>query len=237
MDNRTFNSSIREAYSFLIEVGLARECISINTLPVNSDFNKAALKGAPSHESLFFKGLELGYYNLLMSDYSFFQFSLTSEAPREELRLAYYANPMSYITELQPSNPQEDIITLEEMFSNGEIDFEEFTQALSESSTNISSPIIRYDVSFNQFKKEEPLEHPIAHLHLGINNSSRVATDRIFSPKFFVMFIIRTFYYNYWKKKQVDSNFDIKFSSLKQSLYKLSEDDFCNRQKGLLNFI
>lgn len=234
MNKGSFNRSIADAYKFLKNMGLARACLNTNSLPVSDEFNRASLKGTPSHDDLFFKGLELRHYNFLMSDYSFLQFSLTSEGPEEELRLAYYANPMSDNSDNQPTNPHEDIVELEEMFTQGDIDFEEFTQALSENTVNISSPIIRYDVSFNQFQQ---IKHPISHLHLGINNSSRVATNRIFTPKFFTMFIVRTFYYHYWNLSQDEHELDIVFSNEKNKLNLLTGDNFCHTQKGLLNFV
>jgi hypothetical protein len=234
MTQSEFKRSIAKAYKFLKNIGLSKEFIIPISLPVNKDFNLIALGDACTHESIFFCGLSNNYYNFSINDYSYFHFSLTKEGNELECRMAFYPNPFSEMDESMTS-PQESIIVYQELFANGDISFEELSQALSEVSPRITTPIIRYDVSYKQWKK---VKHPVAHIHLGINNPSRIASDKIFTPEFFTMFVIRTFYSQYWSSNQGnDFALDLQFNSLKTRLGKVREHNFCNIEQGSLNFI
>lgn len=233
MTQNEFNRSIVRGYQFLNDVGLAKECIVPTSLPINKSFNLVALGDDCTHESTFFCGLTNNYYNFSINDYSYFHFSLTKDGNELECRMAFYPNPLSEMDENMTS-PQESIIVYQELFANGDINFEELSQALSEVSPKISTPIIRYDVSYKQWKR---VLHPVAHIHLGINNPSRIATDKIFTPEFFTMFVIRTFYSQYWSSNQEnDFALDLQFNSLKGRLGKVQEHKFCAIEKGSLNF-
>lgn len=228
-----FNQSIVKAYSFLHRLELIKEIINPTSLPISKEFNYTAFSEQCTHQDIFFKGLELSHYNFILVDYSFFQLTLNKEGEHSECRLAYFPNPMSGSG--KPESPISELSFYEELFLDGDIDFEQLSQALCEIQINISSPIIRYDLSYSQFSK---LSHPAAHFHLGVNNSSRIATNKVFTPEYFAMFIARTFYFSEWQKSNCEQfSLELEFSNLKRQLSTISDENFCNVQKGLLNLV
>lgn len=230
-----FNQSIVKAYNFLNKLALIREVINPSSLPVSKEFNYTAFSEQCTHQDVFFKGLELTYYNFILIDYSFFQLSLSKEGDNAECRLVYYPNPMSDNGGSKPESPISDLSFYEELFHAGDIDFEQLSQALCEIQINVSSPIIRYDLSYSQFDR---LSHPVAHFHLGVNNSSRIATNKVFTPEYFAMFIARTFYFSEWQKVNCELfSLEQEFIKLKNLLNNISDEKYCDMQKGLLNLV
>jgi hypothetical protein len=209
--------------------------IKPTSLSVNKEFNYMALSDNSTHQGIYFRGLELSYYNFILHDYSYFQFSLSKEGHETECRLAYYPNPMSDETQGTPNSPTSELKFYEDLFNAGDIDFEQLSQALSEIEIAITSPIVRYDISFSQFNE---ISHPFAHIHFGINNSSRVAANRVFSPEYFVMFIARTFYFDDWQKKNCELfSLEKEFGLLKSGLDRIPQNKFCIIQDSLLNIV
>jgi len=229
-----FARSISKAGAFLQKIDFLRTMRNPTSLIVSKDFNKIALNHVVKHDELYFSALELNYYNILLSDYSVLQFSMSTEGEAPELRLSYIPNP-SMSVELEPTNPTNDIRLYEELFRAGDIDFEEFSQALSEMELCFSAPVIRVDASYQQFKK---IHHPAVHMHIGLNNTSRLALDRVWSPFLFTLFIIKNFYNDIWLPNS-DDDFSLEalLISEKDKLNQLDGEHFCQIQKGLVNLL
>lgn len=184
------------------------------------------------HDAIYFSALELQYFNILLSDYSMFQFTLTSEEPEPELRLCYIPNPSANF-EHEPSSPQDDIKLFEDMFKRGEIDFEDFSQAVSEIELGFYTPIVRVDVSFNQFQR---INHPVAHMHIGLNNSSRIGLNRVWTPHLFTLFIVQNFYQGIWNKSN-DEGYSLEntLKNAKSQSETIPASHFCQLQADLIN--
>ncbi len=54
---------------------------------------------------------------------------------------------------------------------------------------------IRYDYNPETFS---PISHPIGHIHIGLQNSIRIATNFILNPISFLLFCLRQMYSDYW---------------------------------------
>lgn len=230
-----FNKSISAAAQFLDKLKMVREVSNPTSLPVNKDFNFTSFSDSATHESIFFCGLELSHYNFILIDYSYFQLSISKEGDLAECRLAFYPNPMSDYDGKKPESPISEIQFYEQMFNEGTIDYEELSQALSEIQVNVTTPIIRYDLSHSQFDR---IVHPVAHFHLGLHNSSRIATNKIISPEYFVMFIIRTFYFNHWQSNNCEEfSLETNFHKLKDQLTCIECQKYCELQQGMFNLI
>ena len=234
MLERDFQRSIRKAGEFLKELGFLRSLRNPSSLSISKEFNSVALSTLVKHDSVYFRALELNYYNILLSDYSLFQFSLISEGARPELRLCFIPNP-STVIDYEPTESINDIRLFESMFRSGEIDFEEFSQALSELDYYFSIPIVRVDASYTQFVK---IHHPAVHMHVGLNNPSRIALDRVWSPFMFTLFVVKNFYCDLWHAKTGESFRLEKLAKEEKDQLALLEDKyFCPVQKGLINLL
>ena len=240
MNLTTFNRSIIKGAEICNELGLDPAVVCPTTLKVNSEFNKVALLHNATHESIFFEGLNRRYYNFILKDFSYFQFSYTeiTQDPnlvdKYDIRFAYYPNPANSY-DRKPESTLDQLHIFSEFYLNGDWEFEEYSQALSELQVNIRAPIIRYDMSESQFKK---VNHPKAHFHIGINNSSRMATNRIFTPELFTMFILNLFYRNEWENLSgEDFSLECRMELLKNNCENLNEQHFCGVQDGIINII
>ncbi|MGH1558005.1 hypothetical protein ACRAWD_09940 [Caulobacter segnis] len=57
---------------------------------MDEDFRHAAMSDETLYEDLYLLGLRTSHYNFLLSDFSYFQFSVNGDG---ESRFAYYPNP------------------------------------------------------------------------------------------------------------------------------------------------
>lgn len=71
--------SITESQKLLNSLKLLESFINKNSLKVNKEFNKIALDSKSKYEEIFLIGLEKTYYNFILKDYSFFQFSFSKD--------------------------------------------------------------------------------------------------------------------------------------------------------------
>lgn len=241
MNQATFNSSIVRSVELCQRLRLEPIVIAPTSLGVNDAFNAVALSATASHESIYFSGLENRQYNFILADYSYFQFSIIpiynkpELEDKFELRMAYYPNPMNSTDDLMPESPTNQLMFFNQLYLEEEWTFEEYSQALCEMQANVTVPIIRYDMSEDQFKR---VNHPKAHIHIGISNSSRIATNRIFTPELFTAFVLNNFYREYWEESSGNS-FDMErfYSTKKNECSVLSEGHYCNIQSSILNIV
>ncbi|MEH2124324.1 DUF2290 domain-containing protein [Nostoc sp.] len=140
-------------------------------------------------------------YDILLNDYSFFQFSCESNASNKivKYRYAYYETPSEFPT-------YEEFVN-ELGFSYiecGEEFFQDYEQVIDEAKLKKTVTPLRYDYDEDL---HEPPVHPISHLHLGFQNEIRVPIKYILTPHAFVSFVIRHIYWNKWKDLMSDSKF------------------------------
>ncbi|WP_189630511.1 DUF2290 domain-containing protein [Roseivirga thermotolerans] len=78
----------------------------------------------------------------------------------------------------------------------------DYEQYVSECAIKEFPFAIRYD--YDETSYNEGL-HPVSHLHLGINNSTRIGIKKLIDPEAFIYFIVRQLYPEYWQKVLQDS--------------------------------
>lgn len=235
-----FTSNIRKLAGQLNELSLLRGFINTGSLKSNTVFNQSALSNTSKPEEIFLSGLSLNYYNILLTDYSYFQFSTASEA-NTSLRFAFYPNPFLDHDELSETDePHSFLIDYDKLWQKGEIDYEEYSQALSEAKPLVRNPNVRYDLSYDQYYKNDKykrFQHPLAHLHFGISENSRVPVNRILTPLLFGQFIMKTFYSDAWYQDHQDETdmcqFDRHMIEERSKCTELSGKDFCTEQNKL----
>ena len=227
---------MHDASDLLNSLGLLERYINNSFLKVNKEFNSVALKSDSTYADIFLAGLQEQYFNFILEDHSYFQFNYTPNdtepfADKAKARYAFYPNPFK--------TEDDDLEMLSLDLKEGAISFEEYSQAISEYRPNVVKPPVRYDLSFSQYKQ---ILHPTAHFHFGISENTRIGTDSIISPLLFVMFIIKTFYSDYWGIVSDSTNgfeLDISMVAEKANSIKIEDLDsasfYCAIQKQLMN--
>jgi hypothetical protein len=238
MNEKEFFGSIRKSNDLLESIGLLTAFVNPSFLMPNEDFNKISLKFDSKYEEVFLVGLEKQYFNLILKDYSYFQFNFRiAEDPKNGhlnpfARYAFYPNPFEKADEV--------FFEMHGLYKMGELDFEDYSQALSEAKLSMKRTPVRYDLSFKQYRK---VYHPAAHFHFGISENSRIATDKLFSPLLFTMFILNMYYINDWvgfNDKKEEYFLDKKYIDLVKSSISIKEfneksnEFFCSIQEALI---
>lgn len=191
MESVEFHQKLRSAWSFLSgDINLARSVSSLRSLPVSDAFNSVALDPGSTYEAIYRAALSLSYYNIILNDYSVFQFSWTT---RNEWRLAYLPNPW-----IAGVNSAESLVReWEALEAGGEISSIDFEQLIAELPYFGSIPQVRFDYSVSQYKE---MSHPAAHLHIGRHTENRWPLARVLNPLTFSMSIAKTYYSEAWRR-------------------------------------
>jgi hypothetical protein len=184
-----FDRSIRKTIDFANDIDLLLQCGPAHSLKASAEFKKVSRQAQRYHQ-VYDSGSKNQDFNIMLKDHSFFQFTETTE--QQDIRLAYYPNPYSFI------EYKNDIQTAEAMLANGELTPAEFEQLISEGNLTFDIPIIRYDLSAGQYCSKY---HPAAHLHIGFRAENRWPVNRILSPFAFFLKIIFLYYSYIWKEK------------------------------------
>ncbi|WP_214818427.1 DUF2290 domain-containing protein [Exiguobacterium sp. s59] len=133
-------------------------------------------------------------YNLLLQDYSFFQFgySMNERDQIEELRYAYYEVPA--LIESYEEFLENLEFSIEEV---GDDFFEDYQQFISETRLKNHVTSIRYDYNLEQAQE---IVHPTSHLHIGQENDVRLPMSFVMTPQTFVAFVARHCYWTTWQE-------------------------------------
>lgn len=170
MNRRDVENSIHRSWTFLEKLDLAASFSCPGVLPVNEDFRDLALAAETKYTTLYMHGLQNSHYNILLADYSYFQFSWDKD---EDVRYAYYSNPF-----IATGHSVDKFKRLNELLSAQMITIEEYHSLLNDVQPEIRVPLIRYENSPAQYVA---LKHPCSHLHIGFHSENRWAVRRIIS--------------------------------------------------------
>lgn len=153
-------------------------------LPLNEEFRDLILSSKTTYSSVYVAGLSLSHYNILLTDYSYFQFSWDRE---NYVRYAYYPNP--FIS--GKDNELESFRRLQELVESGLLQHEEYLTILSERSAMSGIPMLRYENAPDQRKK---FAHPCSHFHIGFHSENRWPVRRILTPYAFSLLVFKNYY-------------------------------------------
>ena len=92
MDGRSVQRSIAKGWRAIDDVGLGASFARPVSLPVSEEFRNISLAPGVRYEEIYRKGMELVHYNIMLTDYSYFQFSWFG---KENVRYVYYPNPFA----------------------------------------------------------------------------------------------------------------------------------------------
>lgn len=207
MNPKDFDKSIHAGIASAIdfEVSDWRFLASPTSLPPSSEFNRVSLKSGVKYEDVYKEAIRLNYFNFMLTDSSFFQFSRWDEKGEVRVRLAYFPSPYSGIDEYSSF-----------FESSLESDPELMDQIFDEVELFIDRPPIRYDLDLLNHK---PCKHPAAHMHVGAFTNSRWPVRLIMYPETFIFFILKHYYPESWSnlellndKSGFDNIFDKKYA-------------------------
>jgi hypothetical protein len=181
VDSADFDSQIRSSWHFLSgRLNIGRAFIWNRSLAVSDEFRNVALDDASDY------GLSLSHYNILLTDYSYFQFSFETE-----WRLAYFPNP--WIAGVEAAAHQ--LAEWEGGEADGSLSHEDVSMLMDEFNYYGSIPPIRFEYSKSQYKE---IAHPAAHFHIGRDTDNRWPVAITIGPKMFTMLVAKMYYRKQW---------------------------------------
>lgn len=191
MDQAEFVTEIRAAWSLLKEkLEIGRAFVSPGPLKIDPAFREVALDDTSTYEQIFRSGLNRSHYNVLLTDYAYFQFGHSDE---QSWRLAYFPNP--WLTGLPAAEQAlRHWETLEEI---GALTYEEATDFIADLQYTGSVPPIRFELAPDQYKE---FAHPAAHFHIGRHTGNRWPSAISIGPKAFALIIAKLYYPEAWAR-------------------------------------
>jgi hypothetical protein len=191
MDEREFTREINSAWTLLKDtLSIGRTIISGRSLEVDAAFRDASLDQDSSYEQIFRTGLQRSNYNILLSDYAYFQFRRTDD---HSWRLGYYPNPWLS----GASQAERDLEHWEMLEDAGGLTYEETSELIAAMPLRGTIPPIRFEYALAQYKE---LVHPAAHFHIGLHSENRWPSAISIGPKAFVMTVAKLYYIQAWEK-------------------------------------
>lgn len=191
LTTKDFCRSLRGAEQSLRKLSLTEEVRLLASLTPSEEFRRTALDPDSTYAEVYRRGMANYDYNILLTDLSFFQFHCEEYGPRPGLRYAFYPNPhpvirfSEYVAQPQLAlRPNDHPAT-----------YEDYLQYLSESPEDVRVPVVRFDLAIHDYA---PLQHPAAHLHIGLHEDNRWPCARIWTPHAFVLTIVKLYYDQHW---------------------------------------
>lgn len=197
MNESQFNISVNNAYKFLKHCNLFRMkgIKSLVEHGVSDEFKEASQGG--KYYDAYTKGLENYDYDVLLMDQSFFQFEYLHKQDCDEIRYAFFQNPIDFISYKEYLEIDPVCSSLDESIDEiGDIFYGEYQQFLDEQEMNSVYTTIRYDSDLSNYL---PLIHSVSHIHIGHNNNVRIPINKLISPLRFVAYVVKHVYYYLWK--------------------------------------
>lgn len=193
MNEAGFRASLRSTHHLFADLGLLSLSRSYSSLEPSEEFRRAALRTG-KYAEIFRLGLRNRDYNLLLVDFSFFQFYFARTQQAFQVRYAYYPNPYEVVTF------SEYCEALGVPETEGD-PYELYLESLTEAEEINRVPVIRFDLSFGQYRE---LAHPAAHFHFGTHPDNRWPVERVLTPRAFALLICKQFYGEAWHEMGVD---------------------------------
>jgi hypothetical protein len=189
MNRSEFVSGISAIWRIANELGLAEVYANPSPLPVDEKFRDLVLSGEATYIDVYSLGLSQSHYNILLSDYSYFQLSLEAE---ENVRYAYYPNPYK----AENDSYGQWFESRRDMVDAGMLTHEEFLSLLSTKTGVGNIPLLRYE---NAPQQRKMFQHPCSHFHIGFHSDNRWAVRRVLTPLAFALLVFKMYYGQQWR--------------------------------------
>jgi hypothetical protein len=177
---------VRRSYAWLKTVNLSEIVRQYEPLEASGEFRDLALGGADTYTELYIGALRTGAYNIVLRDFSLFQFGLDDSGAR----YAFLPNPYLHLAE-----DGETINEAWELVEGGAGTLEDAIDYVGSIDSESGVPPIRYEASESQWKK---LRHPHSHFHIGFHADNRWPVRRHLTPFAFTLLIAKMYYGSAW---------------------------------------
>jgi hypothetical protein len=188
MERHEVQKGIRESWAIVVDLKLAETISSAAPLRVNEKFRDLLFSEGIQYSELYLAGLELQHFNILLTDFSFFQYSFSDD---DHVRYAYYPNPF-----VETAHASENIHRLRELVEAELITGEEFLAIVNEQRNDNRAAPIRYE---NAPGDRKPFSHPCSHFHIGHGVGGRWALSRHLTPLAFTLLVLKHYYAAQWQ--------------------------------------
>jgi hypothetical protein len=191
MDESEFAREIGRAWTMLKDdLDLGRFYICRVSLPVDEEFRDVAFNEESTYSLIFRTGLSRSHYNILLQDYSYFQFSRASDS---SWRLGYFPNP--WVTGSRMAEQQlEEWERLEE---EGILTHENVSDLLESMPYIGAVPPIRFEYALGAYRE---IAHPAAHFHIGRHTENRWVCSLALGPTVFALLVAKLYYPEAWSR-------------------------------------
>ena len=187
MERREVQKGIRESWAAVVDLKVAETISSAAPLPVNEEFRGLLLSEQVQYTELYLAGLNLQHFNILLTDFSFFQYGFYRD---DHVRYAYYPNPF-----IEAAFTTENISRLRELMEAELITNEEFLALINDQRSHNRAAPIRYE---NAPRDRKPFSHPCSHFHIGHGAGGRWALSRYLTPLAFTLLVLKHYYVAQW---------------------------------------
>lgn len=232
MNEGKIKDSINKTRKLLSKMEILKEykISNCNELDFDKKYSKdfKDIMFSDDYPNLYRTAMKNGDYDILLSNDSFFQFSY--EKTTKKIRYQYYPNPFENMT-------YENFV--KEQFGNEEGNeksyLPEYEQYIDENTIIKYNKwfSIRYDYDKNEHQK---YIHPISHLHIGLNNSTRIPLDYIVTPQLFVYIVCMLQFKDEWKKVVDDTKLIEEYKTIKKKALEI-ENNILDRDEKNIIFI
>lgn len=188
MNKEDLIPQIRKCWSYAKALKIDEVFSGPVALEASENFKSVSTDPEASYEEVYLVGMKESQYNIMLRDFSFFQFGVGGQ---DGVRFAYYPNPFLG----QASDTLSELGELREYVSEGIIEIEEFLHRVSEIKHNRQPPMMRYEYSLSQYLENT---HPCSHIHLGFHTENRLPVKRYLTANGFCLLIFRLFYLDNW---------------------------------------
>lgn len=209
MNRQEVQTGINKTWSLADNLGIASVFSNPNLLPLNTEFRDKILSPDSTYIDVYLSAMNLSHHNIILSDYSYFQFSMEREG---YVRYAYYPNPFISGRE----SDTESFKKLTELLQNDFISHEEYLSLLDSKKILNGKPMWRYENAPDQRKR---FFHPCSHFHIGFHSENRWPLKRTLTPLAFSMLVFKQYYGNHWRALGDDDHKEIS-NSFERALIK-----------------
>jgi hypothetical protein len=216
---------IRKSWMYAKALGVDELFSGPTALEASDAFKALAVSPDASYEELYLGGLRDGQYNILLKDFSFFQFGTGADG----VRFAYYPNPFLGAA----PDALAELKDMREYVTEGIIDMDEFLLRVSEIRRPQHPPLVRYEYSKQQYVEAT---HPCSHMHIGFHGEHRWPVRRYLTAHAFALLIFRLFYLDFWmsaeliKSGDTELTLDAVLRAARAGCRMLYEEEFSNAE-------
>jgi len=222
----SFRIGYSKAKSLLKKVDMLLEENTTRGVPPNVSFSKEFIQVSreQNYSQIYTTARRNRDYQILLSDESFFQFSLNlaSDGKSAVARYAYYETPFDLAEVRALDNLHFGIST---NWWETELLEDQLRSNLEEK--RFFTPI-RYDFDLGLFKAEL---HPASHLHIGFANEIRIPVSKVLSPLAFTCFVLRHIYRPIWKDNRHLNEVTQAYNDIKSTCIDLEQSYFPDIEK------